>query len=72
MHAVSPKAATLREWWAVASSSSGAVLAAAGNGTSIYVSTDSGATWKPRGSVAYWTSLVSSSSGAKLVVKPNI
>ncbi|MBP8295369.1 MAG: hypothetical protein KAX84_04625 [Burkholderiales bacterium] len=53
-------------WGGIASSADGNKLAAVITGGQIHTSTDSGATWTPRGSARNWTVIASSADGTKL------
>ncbi|MCX6854660.1 MAG: tandem-95 repeat protein, partial [Verrucomicrobia bacterium] len=64
----------LRGWGGVAASADGTVLAAASyavnsgsNPDRIYISTNSGQSWTPRGPTAFWVGVACSSDGTKLV-----
>lgn len=56
-----------RAWGAVASSADGTTLVAAGFDGLLYVSTDAGTTWTPRGLTANWSSVAASADGVRLV-----
>jgi hypothetical protein len=56
-----------RNWSAAASSADGSRLVAAGYGTQIYTSTDSGVTWTARDSSRNWSAVASSADGSRLV-----
>ena len=56
-----------RLWQAIAASAGGEKLAAAVDGGSIYISSDSGLTWSAVGTDRNWQSIASSSDGSKLV-----
>ena len=59
--------AGVRAWSAIASSADGVKLAAVAKPSQVMISTDSGATWTPRGANRYWSSIASSSDGTKIV-----
>ena len=61
---------SLINWTSVASSADGARLAAVINLGGIYISTDSGATWLPRGGFPTlgWNTVASSADGSTLAV----
>jgi len=58
-------------WRCITCSADGTKLAAARQGD-IYVSNDSGASWTPRSTFEYWTSIASSADGSKLAAVAGI
>jgi len=56
-----------RQWTAVASSADGMKLAAATSGSTIFTSTDAGATWTARDESRGWRAIASSADGTRLV-----
>ena len=58
-------------WTSVASSRDGTKLVAVGGGY-IHTSTDSGATWRKRGTWDFWTSVASSGDGTRLVATSRV
>lgn len=57
----------VKDWTGLASSSDGSKLVAVARNDRIYVSTDFGDTWTPRGTTQTWTAVASSSDGSVML-----
>ena len=55
-----------RNWIAITMSADGTKLAAAAQGSTLFVSSDSGVTWEATQSIRSWAGIASSSDGTKL------